>query len=79
MIERRKAIVGLAAIFAVAMGRRGTAQQATAWTGTTSSITLNQPPQWFMFTIEEGGGLKFEYKGETVSITADELWTALKG
>jgi hypothetical protein len=73
MIERRKAIVGLAAIFAAAMGARAKAQ--SDWK---LNSAATQTPQWFMLMLDEGGGLKFQYKGETVSITADELWTALK-
>ena len=74
-MKRRDAIVALASIFAAAAGRRMSAQQASAWIG--PAVPLN-PPSWFVFAIEEGGGLKFAYKGETVSVTADELWKALK-
>lgn len=78
VINRRGAIVAVAAMFAAFAGKRVYPQKKNPDGEWTFSGVLNSMPAWFQLSVEEGGGFRFMYKGETIEVKAEELWAALK-
>lgn len=78
ILSRRRALILLTGVIA-AMTEKTRAQEKNplVWAG--QGITLSQITPTLAFDLAAFKEYQFSHKGETIIITPDEMWAALKG